>query len=127
MFSRKSTILPKWSLPPANQHTPLLLLPLEIRQQIYRNILPPRSLIHHDVTAIFRIVEDDENKRRRIRTYERILGLSRTCQLFYADFLPLYYQQNGFSFESAYDLYRWLYMIGEWYVYPPPPPLGEPL
>jgi hypothetical protein len=121
MSSPKSTTLHKWTLPPANQHTPLLLLPFEIRQQIYTYILPPRSLIYHDITAIFRIIEDDEKNRRRIRTYERILGLSRTCQFFYADFLPLYYQQNRFSFESAYDLYRWLYMIGEWYVYPPPP------
>ena len=119
MSSPKPTSLPKWSLPSANQHTPLVFLPAEIRQQIYTHALPPRSLIFHNVTAISRIIEDDEKTHHLIWTYERILGLSRTCQFFYADFLPMYYQQNRFSFESAYDLYRCLEGVGEWYVYNP--------
>jgi hypothetical protein len=97
-----------FDLPPSHQTTFLLPLPPEIRTIIYTLILPPPTTIHPKVDILFRSAENG----RRFRTHEKVLGLARTCQTFYAEFLPLYYHTNTFSFSSAYDLYRYLYMIG---------------
>lgn len=111
MSSQQSLTELEFDLAPAKQTTSLLSLPLEIRQIIYTLVLPAQSTIYPNVSTLFRDAEQHE-RGRRFRKYERVLGLARTCQSFYIDFLPHYYGAKIFSFENAYDLYRYLHMCG---------------
>jgi hypothetical protein len=107
----RPTSKPDFGLLQAHQTTFLLSLPFEIRTIIYTLILPLPKTIYPNVSTLFRSATKHENGLR-FRTHEKVLGLARTCQTFHTEFLPLYYQANAFSFSSAYDLYRYLYMIG---------------
>ncbi|KAH6673529.1 hypothetical protein B0J14DRAFT_50361 [Halenospora varia] len=105
---------PQFSLPPCNQTSPLLSLPLELRSMIFDLILPyPKGTrLLPNVRNLFQIAERGEKGGKVYKRHEKVLGLARTCQQLNSDFLPFYFSSYTFSFQDAYDLYRYLYMIG---------------
>jgi hypothetical protein len=105
---------PLFALLPAEQTSPLWHLPLEIREMIYAHILPPSATIIPDVGEHFEVVKVLESGKLLFRSHETILGLARTCQTLYTDLVPFYYSNKTFSFESTYDFYQYLYMIGSY-------------
>jgi hypothetical protein len=99
--------------PPTEQTSPLWLLPVEIREMIYGQILPFSSTLYPRVSDIFKLISNhEEGRSRKLRTHEKVLALGRTCQSFHTDLIPFYYKTKTLSFSSAYDLYKYLYMIG---------------
>jgi hypothetical protein len=112
MATETSSLLPEFELPPHQQTTALLSVPLEIRTIIYAYVLPPKKIVHPKVRDLFRSLEYGGD-RKVYKRHEKVLALARTCQAFYADFLPIYYATKTLSFASAYDCYRYLYMIGD--------------
>jgi hypothetical protein len=99
---------------PAEQTSPLWRLPLKIREMIYAQILPPSATIIPDVDEHFKVAKVLESRKLLFRSHETILGLARTCQAFYTDLVPFYYSSKTFSFESAYNLYQYLYLSGSY-------------
>jgi hypothetical protein len=97
---------------PDKQTCPFSRLPLEIRELTYSHLLPSTATLHPNVDEIFRAIADHEHGRSRFQTHETVLALARTCQGLYAEVVPFYYRTKAFSFNNAYDLYRYLYMIG---------------
>ena len=101
--------------PATEQTSPLWLLPVEIRELIYGHILPFSSTLHPRVSDIFKVISNhEEGRSRKLRTHEKVLALGRTCQSFYTELIPFYYRTKTLSFSSAYDLYKYLYMIGSY-------------
>ncbi|KAH8656119.1 hypothetical protein BGZ60DRAFT_148497 [Tricladium varicosporioides] len=105
---------PQFSLPQCNQTSPLLSLPLELRSMIFDLILPyPKGTkLLPNVHSLFQIAERGERGRKVYKQHEKVLGLARTCQQLNSAFLPFYFTSYTFSFPDAYNLYRYLYMIG---------------
>ncbi|KAH8807548.1 hypothetical protein F5884DRAFT_857123 [Xylogone sp. PMI_703] len=106
-----------FSAPPVIQTCTLLSqLPLEIRTAIFRLALPEPSTLKPAVSRLFEIAQahDRFKPARRFRKYERVLGLARACKQTYTEVIPIYFGENTFRFSGAYDLYRYLYMIGHW-------------
>lgn len=101
--------------PLTEQTSPLWLLPVEIREMVYGHILPFSSTLYPRVSDIFKIISNhEEGRSRKLRTHEKVLTLGRTCQSFYTDLIPFYYRTKTISVSSAYDLYKYLYMIGSY-------------
>ncbi|KAF4634446.1 hypothetical protein G7Y89_g3657 [Cudoniella acicularis] len=99
--------------PPCVQSSALLPLPPEIHTMIYHHILPSSARLQPPVHRIFLDTQRAE-QGEGYRDNEKVLSLARTCQYFYnSDFIAIYFGQNTFSFDNAYDLYRYLYMIGD--------------
>ncbi|CZR64424.1 uncharacterized protein PAC_14322 [Phialocephala subalpina] len=92
----------------------LTRLPPELRHKIYRLVLPSLTVLKPHVSDHFRDAETRERTQRPFRTHEKgtVLGLARCCKQLHGEIIPIYYGENTFSFENAYDLYRYLYMIG---------------
>jgi hypothetical protein len=113
MSQSQSNIEPQFSSAQAEQATPLLtVLPYDIREKIYAEILPAHRILHPRVNALFKKASDHESGKKRFRKPEIVLALARTCQAFYTELIPFYYRSKTLSFHCAYDLYRYLYMIG---------------
>ncbi|KAE9380156.1 hypothetical protein N431DRAFT_552360 [Stipitochalara longipes BDJ] len=114
MSQPQSKIEPLFASSPASQTGPLWGLPPEIREVIYDHLLPAPDTLHPAVDNIFIAVTSNKHGRSRFRTHETVLALARTCQVFYTELIPFYYRTKAFSFDNAYDLYRYLNMIGSY-------------
>lgn len=112
MSPTQAPIEPDFKASPAEQPGHLCRIPLDIRELIYGHLLPSNSILYPKVGYIFARVKEREINKRKDLTHERVLGLARTCQTFYMELIPFYYRTKAVSFGSAYDLYRYVNMIG---------------
>lgn len=93
----------------------LLTLPPEVRNSIYEKVLSTTGIIRPNVDALFRIASAYERygERFTVLPLANVLALALTCRQIHNEALRFYYGRNTFSFSNTYDLYRYLYMIGE--------------
>ena len=107
----KSSHCPKACLQPSR----LLKLPPELRNNIYEIVFGGIGIMRPNVDQLFRIAEMYENNGQQITTLPpaTVLALALTCRQVHNEALRFYYGRNTFSFKHTYDLYRYLYMIGE--------------
>ncbi|KAH8590318.1 hypothetical protein B0O99DRAFT_599179 [Bisporella sp. PMI_857] len=102
----------KFHRQPYVQKSPLSRLPSEIRLTIYLHIFPA-SFFQPDVPQLFASAKAHE-EGSPFPTHDRVLGLARTCQQFYWEIIPLYFRTMIFAFSNVYDMYRYLYMTGDY-------------
>ena len=108
----KSSHCPKASLQPSR----LLKLPLELRDNIYEMVFGGVGIIvRPNVDQLFRIAAMYENNDQQVTSLPpaTVLALALTCRQVHDEAIRFYYGRNTFSFKHTYDLYRYLYMIGE--------------
>lgn len=93
--------------------SPFLSLPGEIRRHIYTLLLTQPKPIFPNGLAIFNRIEMHENGKRPLSEPETVLALTRTCKQLYEEVTEVYYGTNHFEFRNVYELYLFLYLIGE--------------
>ncbi|KAH8811342.1 hypothetical protein F5884DRAFT_749729 [Xylogone sp. PMI_703] len=104
----------RFDLPPAFQVSALFSeLPFEIRNKIFSMVLPELEILRPNVHGLFEIAKEHD-RGKRFRTRETVLAMARVCKQLYNEVIPIYFGRNTFRFFNAYDLYRYLYMIGYW-------------
>jgi hypothetical protein len=90
----------------------LLQTPPEIRSLIFEFVFSGTGIIWPDVEVLFRKAETHESFGLPAQS-SGVLALALTCRQIHNEVVQLYYGQNIFAFKNTYDLYRYLYMIGE--------------
>jgi hypothetical protein len=93
----------------------LLSIPPEVRNNIYEKVFSSTVIIRPNVDILFQIASQYERYGDRFTVMPSAtkLALALTCQQIHNEALQFYYGRNTFSFSDTYDLYRYLYMIGE--------------
>lgn len=90
----------------------LLDLPPEVRNRIYHFLLVASHPLYPKVIETFRSVQAHE-KTDTPYGPENTLALARACDQLCSESLAIYYGDNTFIFNNTYDLYVYLYMIGD--------------
>lgn len=88
--------------PSAGARITLLSLPLEIRLQIYKNLL---------CTTDNR-VSDGQNRRSRLLMTPLSSALLCICKTIHSEATPILYKENLFDFRHSTDTVKWLNNIG---------------
>jgi hypothetical protein len=73
------------------------------------------GIIRPNVDQLFHIAAMYENNDLQVTVLPpaTVLALALACRQVHNEALRFYYGRNTFSFKHTYDLYRYLYMIGE--------------
>lgn len=93
----------------------LLALPAETRATICTILLVSCDIIRPNVKALYASVKSREELDVSFLTFpqEQVLAIARTCTAIRDEVLPIYFGSNRFMFEDTWDMYAYLYMIGD--------------
>ncbi|RDW75718.1 hypothetical protein BP5796_06539 [Coleophoma crateriformis] len=91
----------------------LLSLPAELRNSIYVLAFPTYGIVTLKIMQLFAAAQERENNPESLKPLDNALVLARTCKQICHEVLKLYFSLNTFSFGNTYELYVYLYMIGE--------------